>query len=204
MQINSYNENIIYSVNKLLFYPLKHKNKIYIHDNDKTIISLLFHENIIDYLSQPRDYTFYKNFLINICKGDFLDRVCFQKQIWIFNEMTYYLKIDQNYEEYNKLKITKQLDQENKTKKNINDILNEENIKKKDSRFTKVLTKYSTEYNNNNFVISLCKKLQVDRKNLFNLFASNMNNNNFYTSLEEYDINKLDINRMNNLINLNN
>ena len=198
-QINSYNENIIYNVNKLLFYPLKYKNKIYIHDNDKTIISLLFHENIIDYLSQPQDYTFYKNFLTNICNGDYLDRVCFQKQIWIFNEMTYYLKIDQNYEEYNKLKITKQ-----QFKKNTEPSFNEEKIKKKDSRFTKVLTKYSTEYNNNNFIISLCKKLQVDRKNLFNLFASNINNNDFYNDLEEYDINKLDINRMINLINLHN
>ena len=63
-QMSNYNENIIYCVNKLLFFPKKMKNDIYIHDNDKTIVSLLFHENVIDYLSQPNDYTFYKNFLV--------------------------------------------------------------------------------------------------------------------------------------------
>ena len=202
-QIASYNENIIYTVNKLLFLNKKMKNEIYIHDNDKTIISLLFHENIIDYLTQSPDYTFYKKFLKNICEGDFLDRICFQKQIWIFNEMTYFIKIDQNYEEYNKLKETKNII--NKKNNNINNtsIVDIKKNLNKDSRFTKILTKYSTEYNNNNFIISLCKKLQVDRKSLFNIFASNIDNETFYNELENYDINKLDINRINNLINNN-
>ena len=226
-QISNYNENIIYCVNKLLFFPKSMKNDIYIHDNDKTIISLLFHENIIDYLSLPCDFTFYKNFLNNICDGDYLDRVCFQKQIWILNEMTYYLKIDKNYEEYNKLKIVNEFlnylksnniknnvnERQNylhlhdnyieyKEKTNIiqNNNINKEKVLKTQSRFTKVLTKYSTEYNNNNFIICLCKKLKLDRKNLFNLFYSKIDDENFYNSLEEYEISKLDIRRMNSLI----
>ena len=154
-------------------------------------------------MSQSPDYTFYKKFLKNICEGDFLDRICFQKQIWIFNEMTYFIKIDQNYEEYNKLKETKNII--NKKNNNINNtsIVDIKKNLNKDSRFTKILTKYSTEYNNNNFIISLCKKLQVDRKSLFNIFASNIDNETFYNELENYDINKLDINRINNLINNN-
>ncbi|MBI96922.1 hypothetical protein CL656_07250 [bacterium] len=226
-QLSNYNENIIYCVNKLLFFPKNIKDKIYIHDNDKTIISLLFHENIIDYLSLPSDYTFYKNFLQNICDGDYLDRVCFQKQIWILNEMTYYLKIDKNYEEYNKLKEVNNFLtylKENKSEKEVNkennysDLYNiyvnytknselvenekieEEKILKTPSRFTKVLTKYSTEYNNNNFIIGLCKKMHVDRKRLFNLFYSNVDNESFYEKLEEYEINKLDIKRINSII----
>ena len=229
-QTNSYNENIIYCVNKLLFVPKTNKNDIYIHDNDKTIVSLLFHENIIDYLSQPNDYTFYKNFLNNICMGDYYDRICFQKQIWLINDMTYYIKIDKNYEEYNKLKsvnnflsyIKKNNSFDNKKLllntcnnkesycKIYNKYLKENNKKveldnkkinlKTESRFTKVLTKYSTEYNNNNFIISLSRKLQVDRKNLFTIFYSNFENEDFYNRLEEYDINKLDIKRLNTII----
>ena len=226
-QVSNYNENIIYCVNKLLFFPKSMKNDIYIHDNDKTIISLLFHENIIDYLSLPCDFTFYKNFLTNICNGDYLDRVCFQKQIWILNEMTYYLKIDKNYEEYNKLKQVNEFlnylktnniknsinegenyldlhDHYSEFKKKTNvyrkNEINKEKVLKTPSRFTKVLTKYSTEYNNNNFIICLCKKLNLDRKNLFNLFYTKIDDESFYHSLEEYDISKLDIRRMNSLI----
>jgi hypothetical protein len=216
-QNNNYNENIIYCVNKLLFIPKKLKNEIYIHDNDKTVVSLLFHENIIDYLSQPNDYTFYKNFLNNICNGDYYDRICFQKQIWIINEMTYYLKIDKNYEEYNKLveanNFLSYLNNKNKsdnydeiyksyikTSNEKNKNINYEKLLKTPSRFTKVLTKYSTEYNNNNFIITLCNKLQVDRKKLFNLFYSNYENEEFYNEIEEYNINKLDIKRINSII----
>lgn len=225
-QTSDYNENIIYCVNKLLFYPKYMKGDIYIHDNDKTIVSLLFHENVIDYLKTSRDYKFYKNFLKNICDGDYLDRVCFQKQIWILNEMTYYLKVDKNYEEYNKLKqantyikflekkgiqetnISPTDNSNNKENeqlyheciKNESKIFNKDSVLKTQSRFTKVLTKYSTEYNNNNFIICLCKKLNMDRKTLFNVFFTNYEDDEFYTKLEGYDISKLDIRRMNSLI----
>ena len=68
-------------------------------------------------------------------------------------------------------------------------------------RFTKVLTKYSTEYNNMQFIQNLCKQLNIDRSDLY-LFFYNLRNN---LSIEEiinlfnnanYEINKLDINRI--------
>ena len=70
-----------------------------------------------------------------------------------------------------------------------------------DVRFTKVLTKYSTEYNNMLFIQSLCKQLNMDKKDMFSYFIYlrqtyiideiyNMFDN------ENYEINKLDINRM--------
>ena len=37
-------------------------------------------------------------------------------------------------------------------------------------RFTKVLTKYSTEYNNLLFIQKLCQKLGIDKKDLFGFF----------------------------------
>ena len=37
-------------------------------------------------------------------------------------------------------------------------------------RFTKVLTKYSTEYNNITFIQALCNKLNMDKKIYFHFF----------------------------------
>jgi hypothetical protein len=84
---------------------------------------------------------------------------------------------------------------ENKTK--INDI-----------RFTKVLTKYSTEYNNFLFIYNLTQCLSMDRKDLVAFFQELRlcYGENFYNDsekmveiekiFENYDINKLDIKRM--------
>jgi hypothetical protein len=66
-------------------------------------------------------------------------------------------------------------------------------------RFTKVLTKYSTEYNNSLFIGKLCQKLGMDKKDLFGFFIE-LNNNNesneMIAILENYEISKLDINRI--------
>jgi len=61
--------------------------------------------------------------------------------------MTYYIKILYNYYLYNNYPIY--------TKKNI------------EYRFTKVLTKYSNEYNNNTFIIGLCNRLNISKKQLY-------------------------------------
>ena len=80
-----------------------------------------------------------------------------------------------------------------------------ETIKKKqiynptEVRFTKVLTKYSTEYNNSLFIQKLCQKLGMDKKDLFGFFINLKNTNNdneIINLLENYEICKLDINRI--------
>ena len=66
-------------------------------------------------------------------------------------------------------------------------------------RFTKVLTKYSTEYNNLLFIQKLCQKLGMDKKDLFGFFISLKNNNDIneiVNLLENYEICKLDISRI--------
>ena len=68
-------------------------------------------------------------------------------------------------------------------------------------RFTKILTKYSTEYNNMLFIHKLCIQLSMDRKDLFSFFLNLRNN---YASEEiyelftdnNYEITKLDVNRL--------
>ena len=66
-------------------------------------------------------------------------------------------------------------------------------------RFTKVLTKYSTEYNNYLFIQNLCLLLSMDQKDLFAFFLNLRNEHtqeDIYELLDSYDINKLDVNRM--------
>jgi hypothetical protein len=67
-------------------------------------------------------------------------------------------------------------------------------------RFTKVLTKYSTEYNNSIFIQNLCQELSMDKNDMFAFFLDLKNkhnsDNDIYLTFENYDISKLDINRM--------
>ena len=74
-------------------------------------------------------------------------------------------------------------------------------------RFTKVLTKYSTEYNNSIFIQNLCKQLNMDIKDMFSLWIDLKNKYNIEEIVElfdneNYEINKLDINRIYRFLNV--
>ena len=75
-------------------------------------------------------------------------------------------------------------------------------------RFTKVLTKYSTEYNNQLFIYNMCQELDMDKKDMIAFFQELrlVNGPDFMTvpdisqkmeeMFENYNINKLDIKRI--------
>ena len=66
-------------------------------------------------------------------------------------------------------------------------------------RFTKVLTKYSTEYNNSIFIQNLCQQLSIDKKDTFTYFLDikeKYNDEKIYEEMQNYDIGKLDVNRI--------
>ena len=69
-------------------------------------------------------------------------------------------------------------------------------------RFTKVLTKYSTEYNNITFIQTLCNKLTMDKKDLFSYFLylrkEHCTLEIIYDILasNNYDITKLEVSRL--------
>ena len=66
-------------------------------------------------------------------------------------------------------------------------------------RFTKVLTKYSTEYNNSIFIQNLCQELSMDKNDMFAFFLdlkNKYNDNEILLLFENYNISKLDINRI--------
>jgi Cdc6-like AAA superfamily ATPase len=158
-----------------------------INETDRTIIGLLWHENIIDVIGKMNkeiSIPFYLNVLDNICISDYIDRITFQKQIWQFNEMSSLIKTFKNNKYYHKsLK-----EYNKKIKYNPLEI-----------RFTKVLTKYSTEYNNYTFIQKICHQLNMDKKDMISYFIelkNNYNDNEIYLMFYNYDINKLDINRM--------
>jgi DNA polymerase III delta prime subunit len=175
-------------ITNLLFknkYSITEHNHL-INDTDRTIVGLLWHENIIDHLKNSNSkkiIPFYLKLLENICFSDYIDRITFQKQIWQFNEMTSLLKTFYN----NKL-----FHEEFKNSSS--------NIKPlKEIRFTKVLTKYSTEYNNYIFIQNLCQLLNMDQNDLFYFFLKlkeTYQESDIYSIFEDLEISKLDINRV--------
>ena len=95
-QPKTYNEDTKQITKKLLnnYYELD-KHMMVMNETDRTSVGLLFHENIIDVISKiPKEIgiPFYINILNNICIADYIDRITFQKQIWIFNEMSSLIK----------------------------------------------------------------------------------------------------------------
>ena len=52
------------------------------NETDRTIVGLLWHENVIDVLNkynQTEMIPFYNEILNNICFADYIDRITFQK-----------------------------------------------------------------------------------------------------------------------------
>ena len=184
-QIKYYNDDTKKITQKLLNQKFNIEDHITImNETDRTIVGLLWHENIIDVLSKMKiniSIPLYLKELENICFSDYIDRITFQKQIWQFNEMSSLLKTFKNNKIYH----------ENGGKRS--------KFNPTEVRFTKVLTKYSTEYNNSLFIQNLSQQLGMDKKDLFAFFLHVKNkydDNEALTLFENYDINKLEINRI--------
>ena len=172
-------------------YEINNHNSL-INETDRTIIALLWHENIINKLEQiPNNIgiPIYLQILKNICFSDYIDRITFQNQIWQFNEMSSMIKTFYNNKIFHEKTDSYSL-------KPLSEI-----------RFTKVLTKYSTEYNNSLFIQELSQNLDMDRKDTISLFheirlcigKDFCNDNDILNQIsllfENYKINKLDIKR---------
>jgi DNA polymerase III delta prime subunit len=183
----SYNDDTKKITMKLINQPFSiDEHNTIMNETDRTIVGLLWHENIIDVMNNvPMNQAipFYLSLLNNMCFADYIDRITFQKQIWQFNEMSSLIKTFKNNKIYHDSFTFKK-----KTKINHEDI-----------RFTKVLTKYSTEYNNSTFIQNLCQQLSMDKKDIFSFFLDlkeKYEDNQMLALFENYEINKLDINRI--------
>jgi DNA polymerase III delta prime subunit len=194
--VKSYHDDSKHIVSSLFNtnVPLK-SHDTFINETERTIVALLWHENIIDMLEKikrEKSIPFYLKVLNNICFADYIDRITFQNQIWIFNEISSLMKTLYN----NKL-FHEEIGMNSKV------------MMDEDVRFTKVLTKYSTEYNNIIFVYMLCQELDMDRKDMISFFQElrlaydgvdfNANSdklNEVENIFVDTEINKLDIKRM--------
>jgi hypothetical protein len=186
-QPKTHNEDTKLIVKNIINNPMDIKDhNMVMNETDRTSVGLLFHENIIDVLNDSKENTipFYVEMLENVCFADYIDRITFQKQIWVFNEMSSLVKTFYNNHLYHKK-------YEN----------NKSNFNPTEARFTKVLTKYSTEYNNMLFIQNICNQLTMDKKDMFSYF---INLQNTYSIEEIYElfnndnylISKLDVNRL--------
>ena len=184
-QLKSYNDDAKKITHNLMSnrYNFEEHNTI-MNETDRTSVGLLWHENLIDVIDKADkkvSIPFYINQLENVCFADYIDRITFQKQIWQFNEMSSLIKTLKNNKMYHESFTQKQPYNPTET------------------RFTKVLTKYSTEYNNSLFIQKLCQVLGMDKKDLFGFFIDlkNADNDSELNRLTEmYEIGKLDISRI--------
>jgi len=186
LKCKSYNEDTKEITQKIFHknYSINEHTTI-MNDTDRTIVGLLWHENIIDILNRlpsNRALPLYKQMLDKICFADYIDRITFQKQIWQFNEMS---------------SLIKTFSTNSILHKNMDETMIKEKLS--EIRFTKVLTKYSTEYNNSLFIQELCQKLSLDKKDMFSFFIklkSLYSEEELCNRIETYEITKLDISRI--------
>ncbi len=159
-QMKHYNEDYARIVEQLYLEPVSlSEHSTFMNENDRTTVALLWHENIVDRLSGlPRHDAFalYQRLTDNICFADYMDRITFQNQIWIFNEMSSLMKTVYNNKIYH-------------------DTFEAHGWRKDGSedmqiRFTKILTKYSTEYSNMLFYNMLAQELDMDKKDVASFF----------------------------------
>lgn len=145
-----------------------------VEESTKTSIGLMYHENIADTL-QVKNIPFYILMLNNYIYSDYIDRIIFQKQLWILNDVTCMIKVLETslyYDDYN-IHI--------KPKENI--------------RFTQILTKYASEYNNFCFIRTISDILQLDKKDIVHYMIIH----NQDTELPHIDLTVLQLERIKKL-----
>ena len=164
---NNNNNNIKILTKNLLQHKYNLQNLDIINYSDRTSLSLLLHENIIKLFNNnltQDELKIYKKILDNFIFCDCIDKNIFLYQIWQLNDITYIIKIF-----FNNFILW-----QNNLLKNIG----QENI-----IFTKILTKYSSEYNNFNFIFNNTQLYCTNKKTLLLHIFINNNSNEFYAKL---------------------
>jgi hypothetical protein len=144
------NSNIKILTKNLLEHRFNLNDLDIINYSDRTSLSLLLHENIIKLFHTNlsiSDLKIYKKILQNFAFCDCIDKNIFLYQIWQLNDITYIIKIFYNNFILYQNNLLRHIDQ-------------------KDIIFTKILTKYSSEYNNFNFIFSNTQLYCTNKKNL--------------------------------------
>jgi len=162
-------------------------------DIDRSVIGMNYHENMIDLFAtqnksggvSERDLDTYLDATDALCISDFIDRNIFQRQMWQLVDVSSVLKI---------------VYPSNKIFENMRNTNQKHPIPKMtEVRFTKILTKYSSEYSNQQFIQRLCNSLHLDVDSTLRYFHSVFQKYETAKVVElmnETGITKLDIVRM--------
>lgn len=134
-----------------------------IYMSDRSTFAMVFHENVPDFLhgkhvNGKHQLEMYRKILQNICEGDIYDRYSFQKQLWKMSDMSFIMKVQLNYQLY------KEHSKSFKIRHKKDDV--------SQFRFTKILTKYSNEYSNLNFMNDICQTNQIKKYELFDMLVN--------------------------------
>lgn len=136
--------------------------------------------------SLPTTLPIYVRILDNICYSDYIDRTTFQKQVWKLNEISSIIKTFMN----NHI-IHLEL---------LSSIPQLEPIIPREIRFTKILTKYSSEYNNFWFIRNICQTLGIDKNDLLEQAIKYSGNSQTSGLLDVFEANEFDLTALNRLI----
>ena len=165
----SYNDDSKRIIQRLFTAPVPlEEHNTFMNETDRTTVALLWHENVVDKLEKlpkKQAFPFYLRILRNMCFADYIDRITFQNQIWVFNEMSSLMKTF-----YNNELLHRHLNEWAKYPGFAKKIADIRSTDADTVRFTKVLTKYSTEYNNLMFVFLLCQEMDMDRADVIAFF----------------------------------
>jgi len=167
----NYTKNVIRSL-YTSYIPIAEYSTL-IKETDRTTLGLLWHENLASIINSKskKHIILYKKILDNLSLTDYIDRIIFQNQIWQLSEQNSFIKTF-----YNNFLLHKEI-----TNINIPD----------DIIFTKVLTKYSTEYNNFCFFQQLEQKLFLEVDDILRL----VNSKTGTELMKKYYFSQLDIDR---------
>jgi ATPase family associated with various cellular activities (AAA)/Replication factor RFC1 C terminal domain len=150
----------------------------FVNDTDRTILSLLWHENaadLLDALPRHKAVTAYAEVMEVLGSADYLDRLTFQRQIWQLSEMTSLLKT------FHATTVLRK-----HTTKNVTDV-----------RFTKVLTKFSSEHNNKVFMQRICQHLGLERRDVLIAFTKTKQPQELCA---KFELSLVDVNRILRLV----
>lgn len=164
-------------------------------------IGLIIHENIADGIdtSNIDELKMYKKINDIYADCDYIDRQIFQKQ------STFYTNINSIFKTAHVSEIlSSYLENGNPSEKLLNWVQDmkeyADSIRdSEDIRFTKVLTKHSTEYNNSNFIQNIISTFNLDKRDTFALLVwmkHHMTQEQIYDILEGFNMRTVDVDRI--------
>lgn len=169
--------------------------------SEMSSIGLIIHENIADGIdtSNIEELKMYKEINDIYADCDYIDRQIFQKQSTFYTNINSIFKTAQISEIL--FTYLKYCEPSNKLLNWIDDMKEYADSVRdsEDIRFTKVLTKHSTEYNNSNFIQNIISTFNLDKRDTFALLVwmkHNMTQEQIYDILEGFNMRTVDVDRI--------